>query len=268
LNVLILQHGLKRLPLSALLRSTLLTLVFSFFTISNAVATELIKVSSDPWEPWVLGEEGGVASGGIAVDLSNELFRRLGLSTETKIYPYKRCINQMKSGERDLLLMVKRTPEREIYMLFSDVAATDPQLIYYSTDHYSEFSWKSWEDLKGYTIAGVRGFDYGGFHQAASDLNLNFELAANDTQNIKKLLSGRVDLILLSQSTANFYLKSNPEVAGKLIAAERIVTNAEFHFGISKSGNATLHLDNINKMLSEMKQDGSLYSILGQGVTP
>lgn len=245
----------------------MMTLLFAA-VITMAAAAPLraegpvIKISSDPWEPWVLGSEGAVASGGIAVEIADEVFRRAGLATQTIIYPYERCIHQMQAGERDVLLMVKKTPEREAFMLFSDVATTDPQLIYYAPKHLMDFSWSSFEDLQPYTIGGVQGFNYGDFDEAAKRLHINTEMTASDTQNIKKLLSGRVDLIILNRATANYYMEQNPQDRGKMLAADKFITNAEFHFGLSKKGQAVAYLPKINAALQAMKADGTLDKML------
>jgi len=230
---------------------------------ATARAETVVKISSDPWEPWVLGEEGKAATGGIAVDVAEELFRRLELKAETVIYPYERCIHQMKTGERDVLLMVKKTPEREAYMLFSDVAATDPQLIYYAPDRMKDFSWNDWVDLKPYTVGGVQGFNYGDFEGAAKEHRIKTELTASDAQNIKKLLNGRVDLIILNRATALFYMAENPEKKGKLKAATKVISNAQFHFGVSKKGGATALLPKMNAALRDMKADGTLDKLSG-----
>ncbi|MDH5189178.1 MAG: transporter substrate-binding domain-containing protein [Rhodospirillaceae bacterium] len=236
-----------------------------FMTIGAPLRAEetVVKVSSDPWEPWVMGTEGEVASGGIAVDLVTEIFRRIGVKSETVIYPYERCMIQMKTGERDVLLMVKKTPEREEFMLFSDVAATDPQLLYYSTERMDGFEWNEFADLKPYTVGGVQAFNYGDLTQATNAGQVKMELTANDSQNIKKLFAGRIDLIVLNRSTANNYIQQHPEAKGKLKATAKIISNAEFHFGLSKKGSATGYLSQINATISDMKKDGSLNKILG-----
>lgn len=220
-----------------------------------------VKVSSDPWEPWVLGPEGGEATGGIGVDIARELFKRIGLDSEIRIYPYERCLRQMQSGERDVLLMAKKTPEREKFMLFSDVAVIDPQRFYYSVAHMDDFQWEDWQDLKPFTVGGVQGFNYGDFTTAAEKLGVTVELVASDAQNIRKLLAGRINLVILNESTANYYMNQNPEFRGKIRAATKNVSAAEFHIALSRNGKAGAYLDAINQALSSMQADGSINRI-------
>lgn len=244
--------------------ATWIILIASHLLVSFPIlaTNDSIKISADPWEPWVLGRDGELASGGIAIELSKELFSRMKLPIEINIYPYKRCIAQMVNGERDVLLMVKKTREREKHMLFSDVIVEDPQLIYYTTDRIKHFEWNEWEDLKGYSIGGVLGFNYGYLHTAARKFDLPIELVSNDSLNIKKLFAGRLNFILLSQSTARHYLSQHPEHRHKLKAASKPVANAKFYFGISKKGKAIKHLNLINKHLNKIKEDGTLEKIL------
>lgn len=227
---------------------------------------EIIKLSSDPWKPWVMGEEGKQAEGGWAVEIAEELFRRIDhIDTETVIYPYERCLTQMKTGERDVLLMAKKTPEREKYMAYSDVAATDPQLLYYNPEKMKNFSWNTIADLKPYRIGTVQGFNYGELSDLAKKESINIESVATDEQNILKLFSGRVDLVAMNISTANYYLQQNPKMVGKLQAAEKPLSDAEFHFAFSKNGKAVKYLSQINEALADMKADGTMARILGPG---
>lgn len=241
--------------------------IIAFFLFAGSIQpgakTHVIKISSDPWRPWVLGNEGELAKGGIAVEIARELFKRIDMEVETKIYPYERCIRQMKTGERDVLLMAKKTKEREKFMVYTDVAARDPQLLYYSTERKKAFEWADWKDLKSYKVGIVRGFNYGGFGQAAEKHQIKTEVVSNDLQNVKKLIAGRIDLIILNKSTATYFMESNPEFKGKYKAASKIIAKGEFHFALSKKGNAAVHLSKINAALNKMKLDGTLDKIIG-----
>ena len=231
---------------------------------SRAFAEDLVlKVSSDPWEPWVLGTEGQEATGGIAVELTREIFRRLNTKIEVRIYPYERCMVQMKSGERDLLLMVKKTPEREQFMVFSDVAAEDPQLLYYATDKFKNFEWQGYKDLSGLSVGVVRAFNYGDFDTSAEKFNIRREPVSDDNQNIQKLFAGRVDFIILNRSTAKYYLDNNKDKVGRLKAAAKPISNAEFYFAASKKGKAVPYVDRINQVLKEMRADHTWDKYMG-----
>lgn len=231
-----------------------LILMASTASIMQAAPTA-VKVSSDPWEPWVIGEDGKEATKGIAVEITREIFRRLNIPVEIRIYPYERCLQQMKTGERDILLMVKKTPEREQFLLFTQAASEDPQMLYYNPEKKGSFEWNDWKDLEGTTVGIVRGFNYGDFTKSASNYKIKQEVVSADAQNLQKLLAGRIDFTIMNRSTARYYLETNPGHKGKLQAASRIISEAQFHIAISKKGAATGYLQQIDNVLTEMKKD-------------
>ena len=66
---------------------------------SSLFAGEIIKMSEDPWPPFTFGKAGSITTKGIATDINQELFKRLGLKVETRLYPWKRCLMQMQKGK-------------------------------------------------------------------------------------------------------------------------------------------------------------------------
>ncbi len=54
------------------------------------------KLSEDPWSPFTYSE--GIPTGGIAVGFTKEIFKRLGVKYEIRLYPWERCLHQMKKG--------------------------------------------------------------------------------------------------------------------------------------------------------------------------
>ncbi|MET0086028.1 MAG: transporter substrate-binding domain-containing protein [Sedimenticola sp.] len=236
-----------------------------FLTAANVHAQQAeIKISSDPWAPWVLSAEDDSAPNGIAIDLANEIFSRMDVPIDISIYPYKRCLFQMETGKRDMLLMAKKTPEREKFMLYSDVVVNDPQLLYYATQHKEDFEWSELSDLKGATIGVVLGFDYGQLTQYAKAHDYSLIVSNDDDTNLRILLAGRIDLLAMNRSTADHLIKKNPELKGKIRAATNPISVAEFHFAISRKGNATHLLPRINETIADMNSDGSLERILRQ----
>lgn len=225
----------------------------------------VIKISSDPWEPWIIGAEGHPPTGGMGVDLAKEVFRRVGVPIDITIYPYARCLNQMKTGERDILLLAKKTAERETFMVYSDVAVEEKQLLFYATEHRPIFSWQDWPDLKGLIVGGVRGFNYGDLETNASINGFKVEHVGTELQSLRKLLAGHVDVAAFNASTVNFFLAQHPEWRGKIKSAKKSLTQAKFYFALSKKGKALGHLDAINGALRDMKSDGGLKKILNHG---
>ncbi len=86
----------------------------------GAVAQErVVRVAGDPYPPWSIGEAGAKPGGGIAFEITRELFARMGLQTREFVYPFKRGIQRIKDGDEDVILMVLQNEERDEFMLFT-----------------------------------------------------------------------------------------------------------------------------------------------------
>lgn len=168
----------------------------------------------------------------------------------------------MNTGQRDILLMAKKTQEREKYMLYSETGIKDPQLFYYSTERMDKFEWQSWEALTGYTVGVVMGFNYGKFDTAKVKYQIKADPVETDFQNLRKLVSGRVDLIILNKSNADFFMAQYPGFRGKIKAAKNPVDVPVFYFALSKKGRAVKYLPLIDEALNKMKADGTIDNIL------
>lgn len=221
-----------------------------------------VLISSDPWEPWVIGADGEKATKGFGVTLAREVFRRVGVLPDIEIFPYARCLQQMKKGTRDVLLLAKKTPERETFMVYSDVAARDPQLLYSVKERAAEFHWETWADLKRLVIGGVRGFNYGALEEHSKPNDYVIKPLVNDRKSVEMLLAGRLDLVALNRSTADYLQKVHPEFEGRIEPVGKVLSDGEFYFALSKKGAAVDLLEGINKALRSMKEDGSWEKIL------
>jgi polar amino acid transport system substrate-binding protein len=176
-----------------------ITMLSFIFSANLAFANKKVTIVVEHWAPWEIAHDDNKANitDGLAIDILNELFSRLELDIEYKNTPWQRALKQIETGEIDLIPMVLKTPEREEYMTFTTPIYNDPILFAYSTDKHDALEWNSWEDLKSLKIGMTRGYTYGGLNDAIKEGELDATVSTNDTQSIKKLLSGRFDIVPL-----------------------------------------------------------------------
>ncbi|MCP4113523.1 MAG: amino acid ABC transporter substrate-binding protein [Desulfobacteraceae bacterium] len=79
--------------------------------------------------------------------------------------------------------------------------------------------------------------------------------------NFKKVLKKRIDALLCIELTAQTYLK-HPEYKGKIIHASKPYYSKDYHIGFSKAAKAKVLIPRVNKVIQQMKQDGSLQRII------
>ncbi len=249
----------------------LFTLAVFLFAISfQAHAGAAVTMSEDLWPPYTLGKEGTTPTGGIAVEFTNEIFKRIYVKVDLKLFPWRLCLKQMKHGTRDGLMLLTKNAERSEYLDYTDVIMEDRDFIWYEPKTFNKkfkqnFKWETFEDLKPYLIGQSAGFNYGDeFKAAVTDLNLTVQTATKDVFNFKKLLLNRIDIFICNETTAKSIFNSDPKLKDKFKFAVKPFKVVQFHMAFSKKSSSRGYIPLINKTISAMKKDGTIDKILGR----
>ena len=222
---------------------------------------QVVRIAGDPYPPWTIGDVGSKPDGGIAVQIVEELFRRLSMSTTTFIYPFKRGLARIKNGEDDVILMVSRSKEREQFMFFSLPIRQVKFLLFYS-DEMENFTWNDWKDLQPYTIGGVAGHNLGeDWENAVTNYQLRVEEVKTDIFNIEKLLRGRIDLFIADDEVLTKIIETNPRYQGRLKWHTKPIFESVNNLGVSKKSFLAPMLPEINEELRKMKEEGTFQRI-------
>ena len=222
---------------------------------------QLVRIAGDPYPPWTVGEAGSRPTGGIAVQIAEELFKRLNMPTTVFIYPFRRGLERIKHGEEDVILMVSRSKEREQFMLFS-LPIRRVKFVFYHSAEMDHFTWSDWADLRSYTIGSVTGYNIGeDWTDAIAKYHLKVEEVKTDIFNVEKLLRGRIDLLVTDHEVMQTIIEQHPGYQGKLTWHTKPVFESVNNFGISKHSFLASMLSGINETLREMKEDGTFQRI-------
>ncbi len=229
--------------------------------VDTFAAQRLVRVAGDSYLPWTEGIAGSKATGGIAVEIVEELFQRLDMQTRVVVYPFKRGLERIKQGEEDVILMVSWSKEREQYMLFSDPIRHSQHVFYHSAG-LDDFDWSDWQDLKPYIIGNVTGYNLGEeWQKAKKNYDLQVEEVKEDVFNIRKLLLGRIDIAIVDNEVMQRLIEQNSEYQGKFSWHKKPVFESLNNLGISKKSSLAPMLPRINAMIQEMQEDGSFQRI-------
>ncbi len=221
---------------------------------------------SDPWPPFTIGKEGGHAQGGISIELCRAIFSRLDLKLTSKLLPWKRALMYLKTGEADLTFPLIRNKERSTYLAFTDVVMNDKSRVWFLTERSGgPIEWETVEDLKSYTIGIVSGYTHDEiFVQAIKKGILKTERCLSYKEGIKKLLHSRMDILLGSESVIYSLVKAHPEWKGKIKFTPKFSGQHAYRIGISKKSPLVALFPEINRLILEMKTDGTIDQILNQ----
>lgn len=237
-----------------------------FFVMGTALG-EVKKVllsEEGAWPPYTYESE-GTPTKGLALELMTEIFHRLQIPYELKLYPQERCIEQMKYGDRDAMTLISKNQDREEFLEFTIPLVESVGLIYYDVRRRRPIQWNEFSDLRPYEIGIMIGYNYGqAFNKAQEQYQLRVQKVVKIEQNLKKLFAGRIDIILANQHEISDFIKENPEYQGRIRAADKPYFNYTYHMGFSNKSETRQLIPAINQVILEMKADGALARILGK----
>lgn len=225
-----------------------------------AATTTPFLLVEDPWPPYTMGQAGDIAEQGLVVELMHELFARVGQPVRLELYPWKRCIFMVKNNKADALMLTVKTTDREQYAYFPEAFFVNRINFYHRSGE--KISWESFSDLKGYTIGLVAGAKYSQeFQDAVKQVPLEIETVNDISTNLRKLKAGRIDLTPVLDVVAAKLISDSEEFYGYFEAAIKPLRITPMQMAISKSSGLMNYSTEINQVIREMKDDGTVDEI-------
>ena len=242
------------------LSSLYLTLIASFF-VPPLLASEPFTVFCNEKNVPVCYKDQTGKIVGIDVDIVRELSKRLGLSLDIQLVPWKRVLAGVEQGSADAGMPLFITKDRKKYSLYPKVPLHEAVMVAFAQVG-SLITYNDLKDLYGKSIGIRRGYSISPeFDQLTKEGKLKVT-EVNDIQNMIKMISaGRFDLIVDKRSTIGFYLKQsgiklkNIGQVGKAQGAYLVVSKA-----LTFTDPHAL-INDIDKTLYEMKQEGVIEKI-------
>jgi polar amino acid transport system substrate-binding protein len=193
-----------------------LLVIFSFLFINIVFAadSEKIKIVTEEWAPYNYSENGNIV--GVSTEIVKKTLKEAGLKYSINIYPWARAYKIAQKEPNVVVYTMYRSKKREnIFRWIGPIKALSNSYFYALKSR--KIKLRSINDAKKYKI-GVMNQDNS--HQYLKRLGFkegkNLEIVHNEVLNIKKLLSGRVDLITSHELTLLARMKKNKLPYGKL----------------------------------------------------
>lgn len=195
---------------------------------------------------------------GFDVDLAKEASKRLGREVEFKAIDWSSKEAELKSGRVQILWNgLDITEKRKENMLFSKPYMDNRQIIFVKKGNTSVTDEKS---LAGKTV----GTQSAGTAEEYIDATPFYK---NDVKEVKKypdyvaafmdLENGRLDAVIGDEIVGRYYMSKHPEE----IEALDVVVGPTSEFGIAFAKDNTALRDEVQKVLDEMKADGTIAKI-------
>lgn len=196
---------------------------------------------------------------GVLAEMVSEAFRRQGITVHYQIYPLRRLYHLVATGEIDGAVGVPFAADRTRNFVFSaPLVKVNYNFFARKQDHLQV---GRLAELKGLRIGVVRG---GLNEQTLLAQGLKVDAVSNHEQNIRKLLAGRIDL-LVSVSEYTQYLLNHHFSEAERDQLEKLeppfAVRAKHLVMSKKRAELSRLLPGFNRTLEKMKHDGTLAEI-------
>ena len=224
-----------------------------------AYAQNLIAIdAADP--PFMYEADGRPAS--LYPALIAEAYRRIGIAVTITTMPWKRAIDEGRSGIGGLY---KTTSRLEKYD-YSDKLFDEILQIYVRKGH--GFPFATIDDLAGRTIGVIRGWSYGdAFDDARRQGLFAAEEASGDAQNFAVLEVGHIDCILAIHEAGLAVIRRR-HLEERVEALTPPLSNIPTFIAFNKSAGKRDELSRFDAALAAMRLDGSFDRIARRALDP
>jgi len=239
----------------------LITFCACHWTMAANCTDGTVLISGEPTYPPLSWRHQDGKLRGASIDLVKDIFAEKNIKVLTDAGgPWKRIVLRAKQGKVDMLVGIRRTPEREAFLRFIDPPITPAaQAIFIRKQ--DEFSYGEWADLKGKVGGTTLGVSFDGEFDAYAKQHLHIEQVKTVEQNFKKLAAHRIDYILGPLLPTLLYAeKSGDRYKIKFIRTPFMIINEYVAF--SKQSDCQQYAPYFEKRIAEKIAEGAMDELL------
>ena len=239
-------HIMKKL-LSLLLATVMVVTVFA----GCGKSKKLVMGTNATFPPYETVDDSGKIVG-IDAEIAAEIAKKLNMELEIKDMEFNSLISAVQSGSIDMAMAgMTVDPERAESVNFTDSYATGIQVIIVPNDS----AIKTVDDLKGKKI-GVQSGTTGDTYCTDDYGQENVKQFDNGPLAVTALTNGQVDCVVIDNEPAKNYVAANKAL--KILDTE--YANEDYAIAVAKNNDKLLN--DINKALKELKEDGTIAKII------
>ena len=195
---------------------------------------------------------------GIDPEIAAAIAEKLGMTLEINDMDFDPAIAAAQTGQADIVMEgLTVTDDRKEKINFTDSYATGVQVVIVPADSDIQ----SVDDLEGKLI-GVQQGTTGDLYCSDDYGEENVQKFTSGPVAVEALKNGQIDCVVIDNEPAKSYVSQNEGL--KILDTEYITE--EYAIGISKD-NPEL-LEQINAALQELKDDGTIQSIIDKYIPP
>lgn len=225
---------------------------------SNLSAKEFKFVSFEFPPLEYTGKDGNPT--GIIVDVVINVMNELGHDVTIKIYPWARSLKMVKSGKADAIFTAYKNEERLVFLDYSKQVLAPQRVVFYKRKGAAIDFDGDLLKLKNNKIGVISTISYGNKFDSVRD-QLNIDRGNKLVPNFRKLMVGRLDLIISNLYTAEIAIKENG-FSNQVVRLSEEVQSVPSYIAFSKKMDLSWLRDQFDEVLERMKKNGEYVAFM------
>lgn len=221
----------------------------------------MISLATDPFPPYIIKNKNGDGFHGVYIDFLDEIFANIaGIKYKAVLRPWKRCLREAEIGSVDGVLMLFKTPEREVYLAYTKPILTEIMFMWVSASKFPNgLEWETIQDLKKFSFVYPRGYSISKeWDQAAKDGIIEVHEVNSNEKAIELVSKNRYDIAPIIERVAYSIIRTKG-LKSKIIPIKKPLDEAIYYVGFSKKSPQIERiqgeiLPQINMIVTQRKQ--------------
>jgi len=217
---------------------------------------QVLELATTPWPPFTGTDE----QPRVAVNLVQSVLERAGYKVVTSVVPDGDLTPSLEHKDFDGSPAMWLSSDREQFLLFSKPYLENRMVLVGRKG--SDVSATSFAPLGGKRIALVQGYAYG--KEVDSAREPIFVRGATEQENLRALLAGSVDYLLLDELLVNYLFERSPsDAAARLEVGQAPLVKRTLHLAVQRSlPNAEKIIEQFDALIQQMIASGAYHKAL------
>jgi polar amino acid transport system substrate-binding protein len=180
-------------------------IIFLLLSFSSRGSEIELEIVTEEWPPFIVN---GKEVSGVVTKNIREILKFTDIKYSINVYPWARSFHLATSNPNILIYSIYRTKQRETqFNWICPIYKSTPIHAYKLAKN--EINIDSLEGMKKGIVGLMRGDNsYSYFLQKGFQEGVNVDSSSNEETNLKKLIKGRVDVVIQSKESLNYRLGS------------------------------------------------------------
>ncbi len=244
-----------------------LLIVFLSFQVIAKQLTPII-VGWEIWYPYQYQDNNKLK--GLDVLILNAIAEKTSANLAYIELPWKRHLMYLKTGEVNIAMGSSKSREREEYAYFTEPYRIEEVRLFVLKGKEKEMDLIALADVidSNYLIGVERGYFYGDEFKYLSthpNFKSHFNEVADLSQNVKMLLKGHINGLLVDPIAMNAYIEMF-DLQGKLHQHSLYIYQTDIYFMLSKSSMSLENVKQFNHAISELKKSGKIKELINSSL--